>query len=91
MIPQTCVEKETQTIRSLRGESNSVQTYPNLFSSIGKKKVNCFYMYRPHDRSFTESHLIKCWTVPPVFCGYMPGYIILTKTLGRVVHTQKEI
>lgn len=60
MIPQTCVEKETQIIRSLRGESNPVQTYPNLFSSTGKKNVNCFYMYRPHDRSPTESHLIKC-------------------------------
>lgn len=82
MIPRTCAEKETQIIRSLRGEANSVQTYPNLFPWKKKKKDNCFYMYRPNGRSPTESSLIKCLTVPPGFCGYMLGYIIPTKPLA---------
>lgn len=41
MIPRTCAEKETQIIRSLRGEANSVQTYPNLFP-WKKKKTTVF-------------------------------------------------
>lgn len=43
MIPRTCVEKETQIIRSLRGEANPVQTYPNLFS--WKKKKRQLFLY----------------------------------------------
>lgn len=80
MILWTCVEKETQIIRYLRGEANPVQTYPNLFSWKKMTTVNiCTGLMTGAPLRATSSSVLLCLLYPVGTCS---GTLHLQKSLA---------